>query len=263
MNSLLIPSSHAELDIIARNLSGSGAFGAGSPEQFYAKILFGSLLSLTITESLFGISVENNRVIVDRPVLIERVIGRHDGCETKIIHKTDDLCELNFFFNKKISGQIKLSRAEVEQKVPPITKQELYELALCRGVQLAFPEVFGHKFYLRAELPTSQQEQVKAIVEQSGKKVVTADQLSIPQHPSKRALSPNSQKVLDWQQRYQQLSLENSKEWDAHLAELNGFTFLNDSQKDDLFDELLGHGINYGVEYDGEKRRFYLLQPAI
>ncbi|QDK80872.1 hypothetical protein EXU85_20555 [Spirosoma sp. KCTC 42546] len=264
MHPLLTPSTHAELAIVAHNLAGSGSFGSASPEQFYTKILFGSLLSLTITESLSGITVDNKRVIVEMPILIERVIARTDNCEVKVIHKEEDSCELNFFYGGKIAGQLKLTRAELESRVPPLTKQELYELTLCRGVQQYFPALFGHKFYLRYDVPLTKQDHVKAIVEQSGQKVVTADQIATTRRPGgKTALTADAKKLMDWKEKLKTLSATDAVQWDAQAEEMNTFTFLTSAQLDDLFKELCEFGRSQGVEFSSLNQHFFLADDVL
>ncbi|AUD00978.1 hypothetical protein [Spirosoma pollinicola] len=109
MHPLLQPTSHAEVDILARNLAQSGLFGQEPAPVLYAKILFGAVLSLTVTESLHGVILADGKVIIE-PLLIERVINRSDGYEVKIVTSSEEVCDLNFFAGGKICGQALLKR---------------------------------------------------------------------------------------------------------------------------------------------------------
>lgn len=270
MHPLLVPSSHAELDLAARELTISGYY-PNDQSDCYLKMLLGVSLGLTIFESLHGITFQlgaegkPGKVIVEPFVLIERVVGRTDGHDVKVVTSSEDSCELNFFLSGKIKGQLTLTKAELEDKgLSGLTLTRLFQITYAQGVQKFFPHLFGHKFYLRAELPLTKQEHVKAIVEQSGSKVVTADQLAVTKRPGgKGALTADAKKLMDWKDKLKLLSATDPVQWDTHAEEMNTFTFLTSAQLDDLFRELCEFGRSQGIEFSGLNQHFFLADDVL
>jgi hypothetical protein len=266
MHPLLIPSSHAEADLAARHLSDSGLFGTGTPALFYARIMFGATLNLTITESINGITFDEGRLVVKQPLLIERVIKRSPGYEVKVITATEEVCDLNLFRDGKICGQVILKGSDVK---PPVDKMGLYYLTLAKAARLYYTDLFGHKFFLRTELSStsvstsSAQEKVSAIMEQAGESLPlqTASLLTTPRVTyNKKEQAENAKALLEWQNQIDQLSPENPGEWDEHAQALNKLSFLPPGEVKGLWKKYKLAAERVGVGYDSASTKFFLIE---
>ena len=270
MHPLLTPTTHADLELCARELTMSGYYD-GDSGQCYLKMLMGVTLGATILESIHGVQIEDKKVIVRRE-LVERLLKRA-GITVTIDQQVGVSVSVTFDKSGRKLGTMTVAVS------PDLSADVAYELALIRGIREHLFDVFAHKFYLRCELtpvvptPTAAHPagaehpllpQVQAQMQHISRiPVTTADKLAVPRHPSKLALAKDSQTLLDWQKSIHSLSIEHPAEWEEHLFKLNNFSFLTDEQKGDQFAELVRIGQESAVGWDVEKQRFYLAETPV
>ncbi|GAB3701223.1 hypothetical protein GCM10027592_29120 [Spirosoma flavus] len=255
MHPLLTPTSHAELDILANNLSLAGYYD--NHDEAYLKMFLGVTLGLTVLESLNGVTVNGRQCIVER-ILIERVIQR-SGTYSFTLKRTDTTCELSFAQSGRKLGSVKLDQAEFN---PPVSVDTLYDLALARGVRQYFLDLFGHKFYLKAELETKGvsvggttiSEKV-AQVKQQVPGLLSGNEVPPPDYVRKE----NERLLTNWQSYVEGLGADSASDWDEHAAKLAKLTFLSEADIKTNLEALKKHALTKGMGYNATTSRFYQL----
>lgn len=249
--------------------------------------MFGAALSLTVTESMHGLDINQGKVIVDYK-LIERVITRTAECKVTIVESTETNCHLDFFYGGRIVGQSILPASEV--KAPVVTKEILYQRALARGARTHLSKLFGTKFFILAELNSPPAEAAPApvtlpkgagaqavakIMQQAGHPVATADQAPAPKPKTQTVIDTttnefmagltesNRNALLAWQNKIDTLSDEHPGQWDAHRFDLGQMSWLKEAEMIDLFGRFRIIAESKHIGYNETDRRFYLAEDSV
>ncbi|MBN8821312.1 MULTISPECIES: hypothetical protein [unclassified Spirosoma] len=262
MHPLLSPTTHADLKILADQLTASKY--CDNSDETYLKLFLGTTLGLTVLESLHGVSVVNNQTVLERG-LTERVLKRNSySVETAT---TATACTVSLKKAGRLVGSLTADQAEFN---PPLAARPLYDHLLAKLVWEYLPDLFGHKFSIKNEVkeaPTVSAPVVAKTVEAVKQHVpglTTADQIppveeKKQRHPHKLELAERSKLLSDWQNRVDGLSSDFPADWDEHALKLKDLDFLPQAEFKANWEGLKVRAREKGLGYNSVTRRFYML----
>lgn len=260
MHPLLSPSTHADLKILSQQLTNSGYYP--DSEQAYLKMFMGLTLGMTALESLKGITVEGDLVIVEHFQLIERAVKRA-GYKVEVV-VNDKVCEATVLCNGRLIGK-------AEYPADRNAAGRSFRAAYVGACREYLTDVFGHRFKMRDEMPSKAETIAEQVASATGVAVTTADTAPPPKAKATTVIDTggneylstlsvtNRNALLKWQNEIDQLDPENSGSWDAHRYRLGDMKFLGEAELIDLLERFITHAKTVGMGYREADRRFFVL----